>query len=319
MKEIATTLRSAQRVVMSLHRQPDGDSIGSTLAVALGLRRLGRQVTVASPDPVPHAYDFLPGVETIVPWQEVPQGQYDLVALFDCADERRTGAPFPLRSYAPRILQVDHHATNSRFGDVVFVDPLAAASAELAQRTLELMGVTVDRELALLLYVGLETDTGGFRYASTTPESHRLAARLLEAGIDPGEVSQLIYERQTVGGLRLLGAALHSLRVRSDLSLAYFVLGDEDFAQTGATAQDAETIGIVDYARRLDGIEVAALVRSDGPGEVKLSLRSKGQVNVAKLAARIGGGGHERAAGATIQGDIAAAEQILLQLIADDE
>ncbi len=314
MKEIANALRSSRRILMSLHRQPDGDSIGSTLAVALGLRRLGCQVTVATPDPVPHAYDFLPGVETIVPWRDVAAAQYDLVALYDCADERRTGAPLDLREYAPKILNVDHHATNSRFGDIVFVDPLAAASAELAHRTLELLGVTVDRDIALLLYVGLETDTGGFRYASTTPESHRLAARLLDAGLDPGEVSELVYERQSVGGLRLLGLALESLRLRPDLSLAYFVLGDEDFTQAGATAQDAETIGIVDYARRLEGVEVAALLRSDGPGEVKLSLRSKGQVNVAELAARIGGGGHERAAGATIMGDLAQAEEVLLQL-----
>ncbi len=316
MKEVANTLRSAKRILMSLHRQPDGDSIGSTLAVAVGLRRLGCQVTVASPDPVPHAYDFLPGVETILSWRDVAVGQFDLVALYDCADERRTGAPRPLREYAPKILNVDHHATNSRFGDVVFVDPVAAASAELANRTLELLGVTVDRDLALLLYVGLETDTGGFRYASTTPESHRLAARFLDAGIDPGEVSELVYERQSVGGLRLLGLALDSLRVRPDLSLAYFVLGDDAFAEAGATAQDAETIGIVDYARRLEGIEVAALLRSDGPGEVKLSLRSKGQVNVAELASRVGGGGHERAAGATIMGDLAKAEEVLLSLLA---
>jgi phosphoesterase RecJ-like protein len=273
-------------------------------------------VTVASPDPGPRAYDFLPGVETIVPWQDVAPGEHDLVALYDCADERRAGAPLPLGRYAPRVLQVDHHATNSRFGDVKFVDPLAAASAELAHRTLELLGVTVDRDLALLLYVGLETDTGGFRYSSTTPASLRLAARLLDAGIDPGEVSELVYERQAVGGLRLLGLALDSLRLRPDLSLAYFVLGDEEFRTAGATAQDAETIGIVDYARRLEGFEVAALLRSDGPGEIKLSLRSKGGVDVARLAARIGGGGHERAAGATIHGDLAQAEEVLLQLLA---
>ncbi len=314
MKEIAQELRAARRILMSLHRQPDGDSIGSTLAIAMALRRLGQEVTVTSPDPVPHAYDFLPGVETIVPWRELGSAQFDLVALYDCADERRPGAPRPLRDYAPRILNVDHHATNSCFGDVVFVDPVAAASAELAYRTLELLGVTVDRDLALLLYVGLETDTGGFRYATTTPGSHRLAARLLDAGIEPGEVSELVYERQSVGGLRLLGLALDSLRLRPELSLAYFVLGDDAFAEAGATAQDAETIGIVDYARRLEGIEVAGLLRSDGPGEVKLSLRSKGQVNVAELAARIGGGGHERAAGATLMGDLAQAEEVLLGL-----
>jgi len=316
MRDVAEALQSAGRIVMSLHRQPDGDSIGSTLAVAIALRRLGHEVTVASPDPVPRAYDFLPGVDGIVPWPSVSLGAFDLVALADCADEGRVGAPEPLRSYAPRIVQVDHHPTNRRFGDVNFVDPGAAASAEIVHRLLEQLGVTVDRDLALLLYVGLETDTGGFRYASTTPGSLRLAARLLDAGIDPGEVSELVYERQPVEALRLLGTALASLRVRRDLSLAYFVLGEEDFARCGATAQDAETLGIVDYARRLDGIEVAALLRHDGPGEVKLSLRSKGGVDVAELAARLGGGGHVRAAGATIFGSLPEAEQALLGLIA---
>ena len=313
MKQVAQELRAAQRILMSLHQEPDGDSIGSTLAVAIGLRRLGKQVTVATPDPVPRAYDFMPGVETLVPWADVPKDAFDLVALYDCADERRAGAPQPVRTYAPRVLNVDHHATNDRFGDVVFVEPQAAASAELAHRTLEELGVTVDRDLALLLYVGLETDTGGFRYATTTPASLRLAERLLDAGLDPGEMSQLVYERQAVGSLRLLGIALDSLKVRPDLRLAYFTLHADDFKRTGTTVPDAETIGIVDYARRLDGIEVAALLREDGRGRVKFSLRSKGGVDVSEIAARLGGGGHERAAGATMEGDLAAAEAALLE------
>jgi len=317
MREVAQALRAAPRILMSLHQEPDGDSIGSTLAVALGLRRLGHEVMVATPGPIPRAYDFMPGVDTVVPWASVPEGLFDLVALYDCADERRAGAPRPIRSYGPKVLNVDHHATNDRFGDIVFVEPLAAASAELAYRTLEELGVTVDRDLAMLLYVGLETDTGGFRYATTTPASLRLAARLLEAGLDPGEISQFVYERQPVGGLKLLGVALDSLTVRADLGLAYFMLCDEDFKRTGTTVPDAETIGIVDYARRLDGVEVAALLRSDGQGNVKFSLRSKGRVNVSTLAARLGGGGHERAAGATIAADLPTAEAALLRLVAE--
>ena len=315
MKDVIAALRAAKTVLMCLHRQPDGDSIGSTAAIALALRRLGKEVMLVTPDPVPGVYDLVPTYPEYIPWSAVKDRRFDLVALFDCADERRTGAPQDLKRYAPRVLDVDHHATNTRFGDVCFIDPQAAASAEIAARVIEQLGVTIDREIALALYVGLETDTGGFRYAATTPDSHRLAARLLDAGLEPGEISQELYERQAVSGLRLLGAALQSLRVREDLSLAYIVLSSEDFERSGAVAADAETLGIVDYARRIEGIEVGALLRQEGPHEVKLSLRSKGAVDVSHLAARIGGGGHARAAGATFEGSLEEAEAMLLALV----
>ncbi|MDA8344086.1 MAG: bifunctional oligoribonuclease/PAP phosphatase NrnA [Thermaerobacter sp.] len=315
MREVIAALRAAKTVVMSLHRQPDGDSIGSTAAIALALRRLGKDVTLVTPDPVPKVYDLVPTYQEFVPWESVAERRFDLVAMFDCADERRTGAPSDLTSYGARVLNVDHHATNTCFGDVVFIDPQAAASAEIAARVIDQLGVTIDREIALALYVGLETDTGGFRYAATTPDSHRLAARLLDAGLEPGEISQALYERQAVSGLRLLGAALQSLQVREDLSLAYVVLSAADFARSGAAAADVETLGVVDYARRVDGIEVGALLREEGPGQVKLSLRSKGLVDVARLAASLGGGGHERAAGATLAMSLQEAEATLLSLL----
>lgn len=315
MRQVIEELRAAKTVVMSLHRQPDGDSIGSTAAIALALRRLGKQVTLVTPDAVPRVYDVIPLYGEFETWDAVADRRFDLVALFDCADERRTGAPKELHGYAPRVLDVDHHATNTRFGDVVFVDPQAAASTEIAARVIDQLGVTIDREIALALYIGLETDTGGFRYSATTPDSHRLAARLLDAGLEPGEISQEIYERQNVSGLRLLGAALQSLRVREDLSLAYVLLSLEDFARAGASAADAETLNIVEYARRIEGIEVGALLREEEPGQVKLSLRSKGGVDVARLAVTLGGGGHPRAAGATIQGSMQHAEDTLLSLL----
>lgn len=315
MRDVVAALRAAKTVVMSLHRQPDGDSIGSTAAIALALRRLGKDVTLVTPDPVPGVYDMVPTFGEHVPWEALADRRFDLVALFDCADERRTGAPQELHRYAPIVLDADHHATNTRFGDVVFIDPQAAASAEIAARVIDQLGVTIDREIALALYVGLETDTGGFRYAATTPDTHRLAARLLDAGLEPGEISQQLYERQEVAGLRLLGVALQSLRVREDLSLAYVVLSAQDFIRSGASPADVETLGVVEYARRIEGIEVGALLREEGPEQVKLSLRSKGAIDVARLAKSIGGGGHARAAGATIEGDLSHAEAMLLALL----
>jgi len=316
MREIARTLASAQSVLMSLHRQPDGDSIGSTLAIARALTARGQDVLVVTPDPVPRAYDFLPGADGIVGWEAAEGRHFDLVALFDCADERRCGAPHPLREYAPKVLNVDHHPSNDRYGDIVLVDDRAAASGEIAVRVLDALEVPLDRELALLLYVAIETDTGGFRYSSTTAASHRLVARLLDTGLEPGEIFEKVYERQAVSGLRLLGAALQSLKVREDLSLAYVVLGQSDFARAGAAPEDVETLGIVDYARRLEGIEVGALLREESPEQVKLSLRAKGRIDVAELAKRLGGGGHVRAAGASISGDLRHAEDVLLSLFA---
>ena len=132
MKDVIAALRAAKTVVMCLHRQPDGDSIGSTAAIALALRRLGKEVTLVTPDPVPGVYDLVPTYPEYIPWSAVKDRRFDLVALFDCADERRTGAPQDLKRYAPRVLDVDHHATNTRFGDVCFIDPQAASSAEIA-------------------------------------------------------------------------------------------------------------------------------------------------------------------------------------------
>lgn len=313
MREIVERLMHAKSVLMSLHRQPDGDSIGSTIAVARALERRGQRVRLVTPDPVPRVYDMLDDIARFVAWPELEGERFDAVLLLDCADEYRTGAPHPLSDYSDLVINIDHHETNGRYGDLVFIDPAAGACGEIAARLVAELGVTVDRDIALALYVAIETDTGGFRYSGTTPDTHRVAARLLDAGIDPGEVSAALYERQSAGALHLLGRALDSLVIREDLSLAYIVIRQRDFEETGATAADAETLSIVNYARMIDGIEVGALLRQDGPGAFKLSLRSKDRVNVAKIAQRFGGGGHQRAAGATIPGDADEAIRILLR------
>lgn len=312
MREIIEAAAEAKSVLMSLHRQPDGDSIGSTIAVARALERLGKRVRLVTPDPIPHAYDLLPDSARFVDWPSVEGQRFDLVFLLDCADEYRTGAPHPLHDYAGMVINIDHHQTNGRYGDLVHIDPSVAACGEIAARIVAEMGVTVDREIALALYVAIETDTGSFRYSGTTPDTHRLAARLLDAGIDPGEVSEALYERQSQGAIRLLARALSSLVIREDLGVAYFVIRAEDFAASGATAADAETLGIVNYARMIETVEVGALLRQEGASDFKLSLRSKGNIDVSEIAQRLGGGGHPRAAGANIAGSADEAVAVLL-------
>jgi phosphoesterase RecJ-like protein len=311
-KAIVEELRATGSVLMSLHRQPDGDSVGSTLAVAMGLRRRGKRVTVASPDPVPRSYRFLPGADEIVGWAEV-EGPFDTVLLLDCADPERTGAPRPLRSYGRVVVNIDHHATNRAYGDLNFVDPGASSSAELAARLLERLGVVIDRDIALALYTGIATDTGGFRYSSTTADTHRLAARLVDTGIDPGEVSEAIYEQNDPAALRVLGRALSTLRLEADGRVAVMELRRADFE--GLPPGEADSLGIVNFARSIAGVEVGCLLREDEDG-IKVSLRSKGRVDVGAVCQALGGGGHPRAAGATLPGPLPDARRAVLAALA---
>jgi phosphoesterase RecJ-like protein len=312
-KEAVRLVRESRRIVMSLHKQPDGDSMGSSLGVALALRRQGQDVVVASPDPVPTSYRFLPGSDTIRPWNAV-DGPFDLCLLLDCADEERAGAPRPLRSYAPCIVNIDHHQTNRSYGDVNVIDPDAAASAELATALLDEMGLAVDRDIALCLYTGLSTDTGGFRYSTTSPGSHRLAARFLETGIDPGEVSEAVYEQNNPLALRVLGRALASLTLELDGRVSVMTLSRDDFS--GLPPGEVDSLGIVNFGRSIAGVEVACLFREETEG-IKLSLRAKGRVDVSQVAGRLGGGGHARAAGATLPPPMSSAVSTVLALLGD--
>lgn len=311
MRKVVEAVREGKRFLLSLHRQPDGDSIGASLAIAMGLRQLGKEAIVATPDPIPSVYGFLPGREVVQPWEEVT-GTFDAVLLFDCADEDRTGAPKPLKDYAPLVINVDHHATNRGYGDITFIDPLAAAVAEIALRLLDELRVVLEPDIALCLYTAIVTDTGSFRYASTSPQTHRIAARLLDAGLDPGEISEHLFEQNEAAGLKLLARALSGLKFGADGRLAMVSLSREDMEQAGAGAAEAESLGIVNYARSIRGVEVGVLLRQDKDG-VKASLRSRGAVDVAQVAFALGGGGHSRAAGVSLPGKtLQEAETIVL-------
>lgn len=296
---------------MSLHLQPDGDSVGSTLGVAMALRRRGKKVVVAASDPIPTSYRFLPGAADVVAWAAV-RGSFDTVLLLDCADEERTGAPRPLRHYAPVLINIDHHATNRGYGDMNFIDPAASASAELAAVLLDRMGTVIDREIATCLYTGLVTDTGGFRYSTTTADSHRLAARLIDTGIDPGEVSEYVYEQNDPLALKVLGRALASLALYHGGKVAVMTLTEADFL--GLPPGEADSLGMVNFARSIRGVEVGCLIRQEGNG-VKVSLRSKRYVDVGQVASALGGGGHARAAGASLPLPLAEALQRVLTVL----
>lgn len=302
MRAVVDTLRTGERFLLGLHASPDGDTLGASLGLAQALRTLGKVVDVVCPDPIPAGYRFLPGADEVLSWDRVTP-PYDALVMLDCGGPDRVQAPVPLTSLARSIVNVDHHGTNPRYGDVVWVEPTAAAVGEMVVGIIDALGVALTAAMALPIYTALVTDTGGFRHATTRAHTHRLAARLLEVGVDPGGVSEALFEQLTLPTVKLLARGLESLTVDRELPVSWIVLTEADFSRTGTDPSLLDATGLISFARSLAGVQVGVLMRPQGRGNVRVGLRSKGAVDVAEVARGFGGGGHERAAGCTLAGE----------------
>ncbi len=299
LEAVADALRSAERVVVVAHENPDGDALGSLLGATLGLRSLGKDVVMylAGSAPMPAEYRFLDLDEVL---REVPAdiGERVLLAV-DCANERRIGPDDDAVERAAFVLDVDHHHDNNRFGDANLVVPDASSTAEVVRDILRELGVDLTPEIAEALYVGLVTDTGRFQYTNTTPKALRLAAELVEAGADVHGIFRHVYETVQFAKLKLLARALDRAQVFEGGRLVVSYLKKEDFAEVGAEEPFSE--GIIDHLRAVEGSEMVALIREpprdEGPSR-RISLRSShDEVDVSAIARERGGGGHPQAAG----------------------
>jgi len=291
-----------RRYVVTSHRNPDGDAIGSMLGMTRALRAAGRDAVMwhADADPVPADLAFMlaPG-ERILRDLPADAGERTLLAL-DCASGARV-SDGPARELAGLVVNLDHHHDNTGFGHLNLIAPDRSSTAELVADVLEAAGLPLTREIAEPLYVGMVTDTGRFGYSNTTPAAHRVAARLQEAGADTTAIHSRLYESLPLEQALLLGRGLAAARVLLDGRLIVSVLSPEDFAATGAAPTDTE--GIVEALRAVHGIEVAAFARPapNSPGALRVSLRAAdGRVDVSEIARLGGGGGHRAAAGFSI-------------------
>jgi phosphoesterase RecJ-like protein len=271
------------------------------------IRQMGKRADLVSADRVPNIYRALPGAQEIRSSLRV-HGPYDAAILLECDGLARTSLQglekFP-------ILNIDHHASGRAFGHLNWIDQRAASVGELVYRLVKAAGATVTREMATCLYVTVLTDTGGFCYGSTQASTFELARELVLAGADPIRIAQDVYFSTATSKLLLLGAALNNLK--RDGRLAWLWVTHQDMVRTCAAEEDCE--GIVNFAVAISGVEAAAFLRELPEQRIRLSLRSKGQVNVAAIAERMGGGGHESAAGCTLEGPLPQAiEEILVQL-----
>jgi bifunctional oligoribonuclease and PAP phosphatase NrnA len=297
--EVAQELRTSDRFLLTTHEAPDGDALGSLLALHNFLTQLGKDSVMflaAKEFPLPVEYRFLPLEEV---FHDPPVDVIDRVLVFlDCGNMDRMPVGFLQRDNA-KILNIDHHHDNTRFGTVNLVDTEASCTAEIVFELAKLLGVEITPEIAGALYVALITDTGRFMYESTGPAAHRMAAELIEAGVDVHDTYRRLYECVPIEKLHLVARAIERIERFEDCNLAVTYISANDYAETGAS--DALTEGIIDHVRSLEGTEVAAMIRDktdDGRAARKVSLRSTvGNVDVSAIARKHGGGGHLRAAG----------------------
>jgi phosphoesterase RecJ-like protein len=297
----AETLAAAQRIVAIGHVNPDGDALGSALGLAIAARAAGKEawVTFGEPFTLSDQFRFL-DLDLVVAPGDVPDG-IDVVVACDTANPERLGTALTIAERAGILIVIDHHASNGGFGDVLVVDPSAAATAQLAYYLIaEQLGWPLSEAAATALYTGLVTDTGRFQYSATTPEVHRVASALLHAGVDPDDVGRHIYGESPFGYLRVAGAVLQRSQLDSESRLVWSVVYQRDLDDAGIGYDDAD--GLIDLVRLASEAEVACLLKESGPGIMKGSLRSRGVVDVNAVAASFGGGGHHNAAGFTTEG-----------------
>lgn len=291
------------------HVHPDADVLGTLLALGDVLAARGWSVVEGGPHPAPALLSFLPGVERYRTLSTI-EGAFDAVVLTDCPNPARTqGLIEQARATRATILNIDHHPDNRRYGDVNWIDPTAAATGEMVYRLVTALAAPLTPGIATNLFTAIHTDTGSFRYSNTTEQTFEIAAALVAAGAQPGLVSNRLYERRQADSLRWLGESLRRIEVSPDGRIAWLALPSGVVPESFVEAED-----LVNYPRSIGSVHVACFLRQLGD-QVKVSLRGKGDVDVSRIAARFGGGGHPNAAGCTVPGELSEATRSVLAAV----
>lgn len=301
--DIALAIDHAEHVLICGHVLPDGDSLGSMLALGLVLEKLGKRVTMGGADRAPSIYGFLPGVDRYVAGGP-PAGAYDTFIVLDCSVPERLGSGYQeLLSSGMVVINLDHHTGSRSFGTYRYIDPAAGAVGEIILDLFDLMKVDIPIEAAICLYTAIVTDTGSFQYENTRPHTHRRVAKLLEIGVPAAQINQKLYEEKPKVVLDLLGLALGTLSLSPCGKVCWMTVTRK--LLSSAEAEDEHTEGLVNYARSIKGVQIGILFREIEDGDFKISFRTKGIVDANRLAAMFDGGGHQRAAGCVMRGNLA--------------
>jgi bifunctional oligoribonuclease and PAP phosphatase NrnA len=305
MERIIDHLRTVERVLVASHENPDGDAIGSLIAMGLALEAMGRRVTFFNPSKIPTVYRFLPAVRKVSP--QIPENErYDTAIVIDCGSLNRLGDARERIERLPAVINIDHHITNTCFGTHRWVDTEACASAEMVYRIIQRLGVTIDQAMASAIYTGILTDTGSFRFNNTNSASFAICLEMVSKGVDPSLVARHVYGTYSMGRIKLLNLALDTIEISRSGRVSVMAVTQEMLKETGTQVEEAD--GLINYARRIEDVRVAVLIKEEANGNgseqrpYHISLRSDGSVDVAAIATGFGGGGHRSAAGFSISG-----------------
>ncbi|HEX9023907.1 MAG TPA: bifunctional oligoribonuclease/PAP phosphatase NrnA [Geobacteraceae bacterium] len=299
-ESINREIAQSRTFLVTTHESPDGDAVGSTLALAGYLRRLGKEVTVYYSDPLPDLYTFLPFSNTVQ--RSIPAGHYDICFVLDVGELNRAGKELGAFRGIGKMINIDHHLHCERFGAINFIDSGACATGALVYRLIRAAGHKIDYDIALCIYTAVITDTGSFRYSNANPEAFAIAGEMVATGVNAWYVAEKLYECQPRERLALLALALSTLEVSGRGDFAAVTVTRDMYAKSGANPE--LTDGFVNYPRSIRGVEVAIFFRELEVGLFKVGFRSKGKVDVSALAKAFGGGGHHNAAGCTVVGPL---------------
>ncbi len=311
LSQVVELIEEKSKFAITSHVRPDGDSLGSSLGLYWLLKALDKDVEVIMRDPVPHAYQKLPGSRDVRVTPDADAG-YNAVFVIECSDITRPGL---LNLEKQNVVNIDHHATTALFGSINWIDSTASACGEMIYNLAKALGVRVTKEIAECVYTALITDTGSFHFSNTTERTFKVASELLRTGVKPAKTAEAVFASYPWSRIQLMGAVLST--ARRDATGKVAILRHSLEMQHTAEASDEDADGFVNYPLTVGEVEAVAMLKEFEPGVYRTSLRSKGEVNVARVAEMFGGGGHRNAAGCTLRGTWEEAEEKIIALLQD--
>jgi phosphoesterase RecJ-like protein len=312
LNNIVHIIKACRKIALTFHVSPDGDSLGSAIALMLAIRMLNKDVYILSKDKAPYLYSFLPHHDTINKAQADPSCDTDCVIVLDCGDMKRISADLELSNKKFTLINIDHHLSNDYYGDINYVDTNSASVGEIIFELIQLLGVPLTETIAQCLYTSIVSDTGGFRHLNTTPKTHLITSELIKTGVSFDKIHQALFQSKKIERVKLYGLVIESMYLIENNSVCVMKLSQEMLFKSGAEISD--TSDIITLGMDIDSVKVAVLLKESN-GETKISLRSKSDVDVRKIAEGFGGGGHVRASGLTINKPLLEAEYLIIEAI----
>jgi len=311
LNEIINKIKCSENIGITFHISPDGDSLGSALALMIGLKKINKNVYIICNDNIPDIYDFLPYIKELSV-DSYKINNIDCIIVLDCGNFSRISANLDLNNKEYTLINIDHHISNEKYGDLNYISPTSAAVGEIIYELLKLLYVPVDKDMATCLYTSIISDTGGFKHSNTTSTTHKIAGELIDIGIDHSEIYRMLFENVKFERVKLYGKVIDAMYLSKDKNICIMKLTKKMLDEIGIEASD--TSDIISIGVNIDTVEVTVLLKETDKG-TKVSLRSKSIVDVRKIAEYFGGGGHIRASGILINKPLKETENLIIKAI----